>query len=107
MAGAVVLRAWAVRERADRARADGRRYLLVCYDVWDRRRGDEDLGYYYPSFDGAHEVAAFLADKQLAVDTTGYADVCEAVIDLERATGDFDVAWCEAPADWLARSGFA
>lgn len=43
-------RLWAIDEEMLAARRTGARYMLVCFDVWDRQRGDEDFGYYYPHF---------------------------------------------------------
>lgn len=77
--------------------------MLVCFDVWDRQRGDEDFGYYYPHFAAAREVRDFLAGEQLDEERTGNADVCEAVIDLVRMGERFDEALSEKSSVWLAR----
>ncbi|MFG1342496.1 hypothetical protein [Xanthobacter autotrophicus] len=96
-------RLWAIDEEMQAARRTGARHMLVCFDVWDRQRGDEDFGYYYPHFATDQEVRDFLAGKQLDEDRTGYADVCEAVIDLDRMGERFDEALSEKPSVWLAR----
>lgn len=96
-------RLWAIDEEMLAARRTGARYMLVCFDVWDRQRGDEDFGYYYPHFATAPEVRDFLARVQLDEDRTGYADVCEAVIDLGRMGERFDEALSEKPSVWLVR----
>ncbi|OLP58353.1 hypothetical protein BJF93_07065 [Xaviernesmea oryzae] len=78
--------------------------MLVCYDVWDRLKGDDDLGYYYPAFTTVAQVREFLQKVQLGANTaSGSADVCEAVVDLSRAREGWHVSLCEEPSAWLAR----
>ena len=88
-----------VEERIAKARADGRAFLLVCVDSFDRMRGDEDMGYYYPVLDSHAQVAAYIASHQLgAWDPTDVRDWCEAIVEIQGAKS----AEIHAPADWLA-----
>ena len=99
-----------VRQHAQKARQQGRRYLLVCYDCYDRMRGDDDLGYYYPAFNTATETKQRLAgygerlgrDVYPGSEPGGMNDVCVAVVDLETAGGDVMDTDCLDPRQWLA-----
>lgn len=85
-----------------KTRSEGKAYLLVCFDWFDRLRGDEDLGYYYPRFDTPEAVRSHLAICQLGDwNARDARDVCEAVIDLRAAGENFSKAICQSPADWL------
>jgi len=95
--------AFEVAPRFARAKAAGHRYLLVCFDSFDRMRGDEDLGAYYVTAESEQEVRERLKGLQLgAWDVRNPADGCEAVIDLRQADV-FSEAVCEDPTRWLAR----
>ncbi|PZX13614.1 hypothetical protein LX81_03163 [Palleronia aestuarii] len=85
--------------RCDAARASGRRYLLVCVDMFDRMRGDRDMGFYYPAFDRAQEVADYIRNHAIGVpDPSDNRDRCEAIAELGATTIVHD------PAQWLNRS---
>lgn len=87
-----------VLERAAKAREDGKSFLVVCFDTFDRNRGDDDLGYYYPAFNTAKEVREFLAGKQFGTwDPFIPIDFCEAVVDLHN--GDA----VHKPLEWLTQ----
>lgn len=93
----------AVEERSRRAKAEGRAYLLVCFDTFDRLRGDEDLGYYYPTFDTVAEVASRLEGLQFGEwNPSDGSDFCEAVVDLRDWDGKSLARFVSAPLDWLA-----
>lgn len=94
-----------VAERFAKAKAGGHAYLLVCFDSFDRLRGDDDLGYYYVTAETEREVRERLDGLQLGDwDAHNLSDVCEAVIELGDATR-FDPGLCEDPRAWLARRG--
>lgn len=86
------------------AKAAKRRYMLICFDTYDRMRGDADLGYFYPAFDTEEEVRQFLKGKQLCEWTPrNLADCCEAVIDLERTGTELFPGDSQKPQEWLAK----
>ncbi|WP_299653870.1 hypothetical protein [uncultured Jannaschia sp.] len=81
------------------ARANGKKFLIVCVDALDRLRGDRDLGYYYASFNLPSEVAAFIRNH--ATGDWGPIDIrdyCTTVIELKVA----DRAIVHDPETWLA-----
>jgi len=82
-------------------REDGRRYLLVCQDMFDYYRGDDDLGYYYVFCDREKEVAKELKGLQFAPASDGITDRCHAVIPI--AAPAFDESLAVDPGDWLAQ----
>jgi len=85
-----------VAEHCRKARREGRAFLAVCFDTFDRLRGDKDLGYYYPAFDTPDELRIFLADKQTGQWEPGCLnDFCEAVIELRDGERLFE------PSHWL------
>lgn len=91
-----------VEKRYQMGRADNRGYLIVCQDVWDYRRGDSDLGYYYVFWDTAEEVQDQLKNMPFAPEGgTGIKDRCHAVIDLKSGTETFSEELCTHPSDWL------
>lgn len=95
---------WDVEARMRQAMKKSGGFLLVCYDVWDRQKGDKDSGYYYPHLQSAEAVRAHLARLQLGEEKHNSLDVCEAVIDLSRVGDVFDPAVCEHPSHWLTRT---
>lgn len=97
------MRLWDIETHVQAAIEKGGGFLLVCYDVWDRQKGDEDGGYYYPHLHTAEAVRERLARLQLGAEKHSSSDVCEAVIDLSRVGDAFDPQLCEHPSRWLAR----
>lgn len=93
-------------EHAANARRGGYRFVLVCYDSFDRLRGDDDLGYYYPILDTAAAVRNDIAAHRLHLGRippwADLNDVCEAVINLETAGLELTEADCVDPRQWLA-----
>ncbi|GGE20111.1 hypothetical protein GCM10011390_44200 [Aureimonas endophytica] len=91
-----------VFSRCRRAADDGKRYLLFCMDVYDRLRGDGDLGYYYPALATAADVAQYLEEKQLGDWNTGNsADVCWGIFDLSATSGEISADSCTHPLQWM------
>lgn len=89
-----------VQKQIDKARADGKRFLLVCADTMDRIKGDRDLGYYYPAVNAPPEVITMIANHQLGEwDPNNVKDHCEAIIELREA----EEPVIHDPAEWLAR----
>lgn len=88
-----------VAEQCREARREGRSLLAVCFDTFDRLRGDKDLGYYCAAFDSPAELRIFLADRQTGQWEPGRLnDFCEVVIDLQ--DGDRH----HVPAAWLEKN---
>ena len=83
-----------IAKKIAEARAQGCTYVLACVDTWDRARGDKDLGYYYPMFSQAADVAEYL--RRVGHGAPG-GDFCKSVIHLN-ADG---AAVRYEPHDWL------
>lgn len=92
-----------IAKRYQSAKSSGRRYLLVCFDTFDRLRGDKDLGYYYQEFDDAKAVHSRLGELQTGEwNPSDSRDCCVAVIDL-LSSPEFSENLCKSPALWLDR----
>ncbi|MFC5584208.1 hypothetical protein ACFPOD_03720 [Nitratireductor kimnyeongensis] len=93
-----------VEIRIEKAKADGKRFLLVCADTMDRIKGDKDLGYYYPDLETPEDVVRYISRFQLGKWTAGdLRDHCEAVIEL----GGTAEPVFHDPVAWLAQHGWS
>jgi hypothetical protein len=87
-----------VERRVAKALEEGKAYLLVCVDTFDRLRGDSDLGYYYPAFDDAAAVKVYAQRFATGVwDPSTLQDFCEAIIELQPPRS----ATIHDPSQWL------
>lgn len=92
-----------VVERCRRAKDAGKAYLAVCMDQFDYRRGDRDLGYYYPWFDSEAEVLDRIRNMPLGgFPDDNCNDICWAVVALRDWTETTHDDHVTDARDWVA-----